>query len=85
MTPMELNIKRNPYNGGLYCFFEYDGHEFYADLCLTLFDGTECMIFHSKDQQVTNWSELYCKRSIPVTEEALTECVQEFIKAYDEV
>ena len=85
MTQMELNIKLNPCNGGPCCLFEYDGHEFYADLCYLSFGGSECMIFHSKDQQVTNWSELYCKRGIPVTEEALTECVQEFIKAYDEV
>ena len=83
---MELNIERNPRIGGLYCFFEYDGHEFYADLCIPLIGGcgSECMIFCSKDKQVTDWHELYCRRGIPITKEALTECVKEFIKAYDE-
>lgn len=80
----QFTIDFNPRTGGVYCFFEHDGNEFYADLCDLFFLGeTECMIFHSKDKQVTNLSELYCKRGIPVTKESLEKCIREFIKNYD--
>lgn len=80
----QFTIKENPRTCGFYAFFTHDGFEFYADLCDLFFLGeTECMIFHSKDKQVTNWSELYCKRGIPVTKKALEECIREFIKNYD--
>ena len=36
------------------------------------------MIFHAKDGQVTDWSELYCKRNIPITKKALAACIDEF-------
>lgn len=69
----QFTIKENPRTCG-----------FYADLCDVFFLGeTECMIFHSKDKQVTSWSELYCKRGLPVTREALEECIREFIQQYD--
>lgn len=86
----KYDIQLNPMNFGLYTFFEHDGQQFYADLCDIPFSEeyldyeNECMIFSSKDEQVTNWHELYCKRDIPVTEEALIECIEEFIKLYDE-
>lgn len=78
---MDLKIKINPANGGLYCFFEYNGQEYAADLCLIPYtEYTECMVFAAKDGKVTNWGDLYCKRNIPVTKEALRECVIEFIE-----
>ena len=73
----------NPRTDGYYAFFEHNGYEFYADLCLTWDAGNECMIFASKDKQVTSWRELYCKRGIPVTEESLLRCIDEFINQYD--
>ena len=80
----QFTIKENPMTCGFYAFFTHDGNEFYADLCYLLYMGeTECMIFHSKDKQVTSWSELYCKRGIPVTRQALEECIREFIQQYD--
>lgn len=51
---------------------------FYADLCFN-----ECMIFHSENEQVVSWHELYCKRNIPVTKASLEKCIREFIKNYD--
>ena len=80
---MELKIELNTANGGRCCFFEHDGHEFFADLCHTFDYGTECMIFSSKDKQVTNWLELYCKRDIRICDESLRACVEEFIRDYD--
>lgn len=81
----QFTIKVNPYTGGYYAFFNHDGFEFYADLCLVP-EGlgfTECIIFHSENKQVTSWRELYCKRGIPVTKESLEKCIREFIKNYD--
>lgn len=80
---MELGIKRNEVTGGLYCVFQHNGSEYYADLSdipESYLAGytNECMIFPSVDGEVTAWDELYCKRNIPITEEALRECVEEF-------
>ena len=74
----------NQRTGGYYAFFEHNGAEYYADLCYipgAIDFVTECMIFASKDKQVTNWHDLYCKRGIPVTESALLDCINEFINA----
>lgn len=79
----QFTIDFDPRTGGVYCFFEHDGCQYYASLCLVPEGFTECMIFHSKDKQVTDWSELYCKRGLPVTREALEECIREFIQQYD--
>lgn len=72
---------KNPHTFGYYAFFEHEGSEFYADLCFTYDQGNECMIFLSSNKQVTSWSELYCKRGIPVNEESLLCCIQEFIES----
>lgn len=72
----------NPRTDGYYAFFEHNGSEYYADLCLlpySIDDDTECMIFASKDKQVTSWGELYCKRGIPVDEATLLRCIEEFV------
>ncbi len=79
MTIIEKGF--NPQTFGVYAFFEHKGSEFYADLCDTYEQGNECMIFRSLNKQVTSWSELYCKRGIPVNEESLLSCIQEFIES----
>lgn len=62
------------------CFFRFEGQEYLADLCF-LDNTTECMIFKSKDHQITleNADGVYCKRDIPFSEEALLECIEEFV------
>jgi len=76
---MELNIKRNPRNGGLYCNFEHNGKYYYADIAY-LVDYNECMIFLcDEDYKVTDWLELYVNRDVVVTEDCLRRCVEEFI------
>lgn len=81
---MELKIERNFYNGGWACVFNYEGQEYFADLCYIQFaDYSECMIFATKgDGQLTLdcAKDLYCKRHIPVTPETLRECINEFIE-----
>ena len=75
-----LKIELNEANGGLCAVFEWDGQEYFADLCVVpAVNFTECEIFPSKDGQVTDWGELYCRRDIPVTEAQLKECVEEFL------
>jgi hypothetical protein len=80
----KYDIKENPRTGGVYCFFTHAGQEYFADLSAldTLFGfwTTECMIFKSENGKVTSWTELYCKREIPVTPDALAACVDEFIQ-----
>ena len=77
---MELNIKYNERNDGYYCIFSHDGKEYYADVCeLSCGLPSECMIFAYADGQVTDWSELYCKRGVEVSPEGLRECIEEFV------
>lgn len=85
MVVDNLKIELNEANGGLCAVFEWDGQEYFADLCVApAVNFTECEIFQSKDGQVTNWGELYCRRDIPVTEEQLKKCVEEFINEQKE-
>ena len=70
------NIQRNLINGGQYCFFTHNGKEYYADKAYTFDHGEETMIFASENNQVTNWTELYCDRS----GKSLESCIEEFKK-----
>ena len=72
----------NPWTGGYYAFFEHEGRQYYADLCFLQYNidsDSECMIFHSAEKLVIDWSELYCKRGISVSPEMLRKCIDEFI------
>lgn len=84
---MELNIEYNPRNDGYCCVFSHDGKEYYADVCEInplLGPETECMIFAYADRQVTNWTELYCKRVVEVSPEGLRECIEEFVEQLED-
>lgn len=71
---------KNFVNHGICATFEYDGQEYYADLCIVPdLNVSECMIFKAKNGKVTDWGELYCERGIPVDEEELYRCVAEFV------
>lgn len=75
------DIKLNTYTGGIYCFFEHNGEEFCADLSDVPFSidyVNECMIFPAIDGKVVRYEDLYCKRNIPITDEALIACIEEF-------
>jgi len=89
---MELNIEYNPKNDGYCCVFEHNGKQYYADVCdldRTILlacsgFGTECMIFAYADGQVTNWTELYCKRGVEVSPEGLRVCIEEFVEQLED-
>lgn len=74
----KIKIERNESNGGLCAFFEMDGEQYWADLANVMYVGTECMIFPAKDGEVTSWHEEYCNRGMPITEQALRDCILEF-------
>ena len=75
-----MDIKRNFINGGYYCYFEHKDKQYYADVTWTPDHGNECMIFPAKDNQVTDWGDLYAKRNIPVSVQSLEDCIEEFKK-----
>lgn len=79
----QFTIKEDPRTCGYYAFFNHDGCQYYASLCLVPEGYNECMIFLPENKQVVSWHELYCKRNIPVTKESLEKCIREFIKNYD--
>ena len=62
------------------CCFEHKGKKYYADLtpmpsyCMPMY-ASECMIF----DETCGGKSVYCRQSIPVTKEALVECIEEFI------
>lgn len=76
----KIKIERNTGNGGFCAFFDLAGQQYWADLTNIEYVGTECMIFPSKDGEVTSWSYEYCNRGIPLTEQALRDCILEFVE-----
>lgn len=65
--------------------FSVNNKHFYADLndLWRAFEGetTECMIFKAnKRGKVTDWSEVYCMRNIPVNKDYLIFCIKDFCK-----
>lgn len=61
--------------------FIIKGKYYWADLNTFSDLETECMIFESNQNgEVTNWSEVYCRRNIDVTRENLLKCINEFIR-----
>ena len=74
-----MDIKENPWNGGLYAFFKVGEQEYFADVA-DLGYCTECMIFKSENGKVIDWGEEYARRDIPVTAKALKACINEFIE-----
>lgn len=81
----ELVIENNLLNGGFCCEFEYRGKYYYADLCFNrIIDNSECMIFNTVDtkdgRKIDYGRESFSQKGIPISEEALCECIEYFIK-----
>lgn len=65
--------------------FFIKGKYYWADLNTFRDLETECMIFESNENgEVTNWSEVYCRRNIDVTRENLLKCIDEFKREMEE-
>lgn len=73
----DLEIKKNEYTGGQNCVFEHNGKWYYADKSYVPFCGIETMIFQydKEKEEVIDWSDLYCDRSL----KSLEQCIEEFI------
>ena len=93
MTQQPLNLQirtRTQFDQiAFYCDFEHNGKKYYADIVhapqvedrwehMRPFKS-ECMIFKYKEDGEVDWSGEYCRRDLPVTEQSLTECIEEFI------
>lgn len=74
----DIKIKENPNTGGYCCDFYINNKKFYADISNVMFSGAECMIFKYNEDDKIDWSGVYCKRHITVSEESLMECIIEF-------
>ena len=73
---MRYSIEYNSWTRGYKCNFTHNGKKYYASLCaVPPAEITECMIFRKG-----HWTDLYCKRYIPVTPEQLAACIDEFVK-----
>lgn len=76
----EIEVKQNEQNGG-YCANFYKGKKkFFADLCSLPFVESECMIFERDKRGNIDWRGVYCKRDLPVTEQSLLDCINEFLE-----
>lgn len=75
---MKYEIKKNEVTGGECTHFEHKGQHYYADRSFVHdYHCIETMIFKcDENENVTDWSELYCDR----TGKSLTACVEEFVK-----
>lgn len=93
MTQQPLNLQirtRTQFDQiAFYCDFEHNGKKYYADIVhapqvedrwehMRPFKS-ECMIFKYKEDGKVDWSGGYCRRDLPVTEQSLTEYIEEFI------
>ena len=68
------------------CTFNLNGNWYWADLAFTPDHGNECMIFHSnKKGEVKNWSEVYSKLGLDISEDCLRSCIEEFCDEQSEV
>ena len=72
-------IETNQKTGGFCCDFNYAGQSYWADLSYVPFCGNECMIFAREADGEINWGDLYCNRDIPISIEALINCIIEFV------
>lgn len=75
-----IKIERNEANGGFCADFIKGDKKYYADLCYSIFDGFECMIFEYNTDGSIDWRGVYCKRGIFPSEKNLLECINEFME-----
>lgn len=73
---MEYKIERIGVEGTLSCQFEHDGRRYSAQVDkIPLGGGTGCTICPE-----CGFDELYTKDNIPLTEEGLLSCIEEFVR-----
>lgn len=78
----EYKIIRDKHGDGIGAKFSHNGETYYADLCVVNDFKTkkyvnECVISYDLEEGIS-LEVLYCKRNIPISEDALIECIEEF-------
>lgn len=78
---VKVKMEKNTKTGGVCATFNMNEKWYYADLSRTFDHGNECMIFPCENEkgEGVDWLELYCQRGIPITSEALTACITQFV------
>ena len=78
---MEYKIERLGVAGTLACRFEHNGHRYSAQVDkIPLGGGTGCTICHE-----CGFDELYTKDDVPLTEEGILSCIEEFVRMQEAV
>ena len=72
---MEYKIERLGVAGTLACQFEHNGHRYSAQVDKILGGGTGCTICPE-----CGFDELYTKDDVPLMEEGLIFCIEEFVR-----
>lgn len=77
---MEYKIERLGVAGTLTCQFEHDGRRYSAQVDkIPLGGGTGCTICPE-----CGFDELYTRDGVPLTEEGLLSCIEEFVRMKEE-
>ena len=76
---MEYKIERLGVAGTLDCQFEHKGRRYSAQVDKILGGGTGCTICPE-----CGFDELYTKDDVPLTEEGLISCIEEFVAELEE-
>ena len=76
---MEYKIERLGVTGTLACQFEHKGRRYSAQVDKILGGGTGCTICPE-----CGFDELYTKDNVPLMEEGLISCIEEFVRMKEE-
>lgn len=68
-----LKVDSNPVTGGYCARFIFRDRAYYVDLSKMGYIGNECMVFDDSGEAI------WYKRSIPLSEDSLKECVKEYL------
>jgi hypothetical protein len=78
---MAYKVKRNNATGAFECHFEHDGHKYFARVrYVPMSSGAELVITSEDEIDV-----MYGKWDVPVSEEGLISCIEEFVRMKEAV
>ena len=78
---MTYKVERNNATGAFECHFEYDGHKYFARVrYVPMSSGAELVITSEDEIDV-----MYGKWDVPVSEEGLLSCIEEFVRMKEAV
>ena len=78
---MVYKVERNNATGGFECRFEHGGHKYFARVrYVPMSSGAELVITSEDEIDV-----MYGKWDVPVSEEGLISCIEEFVRMKEAV